>query len=65
MRTVDRYTTDVPKGRQELVRRNADDTVHRFVVIVPTGYDPAKSYPVRVYLHGGVQRPEWDSGGRW
>src|SRR5688500_19025240 len=47
------YAADVPRGRQDLTHRIAGLS-HRFAVIVPQDYDPARAYPVRVQLHGGV-----------
>lgn len=32
--------------------------LHPTTVVVPKGYNPALKYPVRVYLHGGVARPD-------
>ena len=54
---------DVPTGRQVLSRRNRDGVEHGYVLHVPDDYDPATRYPVRVYLHGGVMRPQRDDGG--
>ncbi len=31
---------------------------HATTVVVPKNYNPAVKYPVRVYLHGGVSRPD-------
>jgi len=59
------YSADVPTGRMERTRENADGLVHRYVVIVPDDYDPARRYPVAFYLHGGVSRPDPGPGGRW
>lgn len=52
-------------GVLERERRNRDGVRHRYLVIVPESYDPARRYPVAVYLHGGIVRPAWDRGGRW
>ncbi|MDH3207444.1 MAG: hypothetical protein OEO79_12660 [Gemmatimonadota bacterium] len=59
------YRADVPKGRIELTRANADGLVHRYVLIVPDDYDAARRYPVAFYLHGGVTRPDPGPGGGW
>ena len=59
------YSPDVPTGRQVLSRRNRDGVEHGYVLHVPDDYDPATRYPVRVYLHGGVMRPQRDDGGWW
>lgn len=52
-------------GRLLLERRNRDGTLHPFVVIVPDDYDPTRRYPVRVYLHGGVNRPSREGESDW
>ncbi len=31
---------------------------HATTIVIPKDYDPAVRYPVRVYLHGGVARPD-------
>ena len=59
------YRADVATGRIELERRNQDGTLHRYFIVVPSGYDPGRRYPVRVYLHGGVSRPAQEQGGSW
>jgi poly(3-hydroxybutyrate) depolymerase len=50
------YASDVPRGRQDLTHRIAG-IEHPYTVIIPEGYDPARAYPVRVQLHGGVGGP--------
>jgi predicted esterase len=52
------YSADVKRGMVERSRRNHDGQRHRYFLVVPKGYDPARSYPVCVYLHGAVDRPE-------
>ncbi len=59
------YSPDVAKGRQLLRRKNTDGTEHLYVVHVPEDYDPARRYPIRVYLHGGVMRPKREDGRWW
>jgi predicted esterase len=59
------HAADVPTGRIERTRENRDGLVHRYVVIVPEDYDPARRYPVAFYLHGGVSRPDPGPGGGW
>jgi predicted esterase len=59
------YSKDVPLGQQERVRLSPDGTRFPYVFVVPESYDPAKSYAVEFMLHGGVSRPEWESGGGW
>jgi dienelactone hydrolase len=38
--------------------RRVDNTVFPYTLDVPSTYDPARRYPVRLQLHGGVGRPE-------
>ena len=59
------YHADVPQGRRVLTRRNPEGVEYRTVAWIPSGYDPAERYPVRVYLHGGVSRPRRDEGAWW
>ncbi len=58
------YSAEVRTGRVDLVNR-VDRVRHHYRVLVPESYDPAKRYPVRVYLHGGVSQPAWRKGGGW
>jgi hypothetical protein len=51
------YRADVPRGVQRLVRR-APGTAFPYTIDVPASYDAARSYQVRVHLHGGVGRPD-------
>ena len=59
------YDADVPRGRRVLTRRNPEGVEYRTVAWIPPGYDPARRYPVRVYLHGGVSRPRRGEGAWW
>lgn len=59
------YSSEVRKGQVDQTRRGTDGTPHPYRLLVPPTYDPGRSYEVRVYLHGGVGRPAWGSGGRW
>ena len=59
------YGAEVPRGRQVMSRENADGVEYRYAVHVPDDYDPARRYPVRVYLHGGVSRPRRDDARFW
>jgi poly(3-hydroxybutyrate) depolymerase len=59
------YSVDVPTGRLERTRPIASGLVHRYVLIVPDDYDPARRYPVAFYLHGGVSRGDPGPGGAW
>jgi poly(3-hydroxybutyrate) depolymerase len=59
------HSREVPTGRLDLTRANADGQVHRYVLIVPDDYDPSLRYPVAFYLHGGVSRADPGPGGNW
>ena len=59
------HSRDVPTGRLEHTRTNEKGLVHRYVLIVPDDYDPARPYPVAFYLHGGVSRADPGPGGTW
>ncbi len=59
------YDADAPRGRQVLSRRNPDGVEYRTIAWIPSEYDPAQRYPVRVYLHGGVSRPRRDEAAWW
>ena len=41
-------------GQVWMTNRTSDGVEHRYAVNVPESYDPAKKYPIRVPLHGGV-----------
>ena len=56
------YAADAPRGVQTLVRKT-DTGEFPYTVDVPAAYDPAKTYQVRVQLHGGVMRPDPASRG--
>ncbi|MCP3963910.1 MAG: hypothetical protein GY719_39240 [bacterium] len=58
------YSAEVKTGRVDLVNR-VDRVRHHYRVLVPESYDPARRYPVRFYLHGGVSQPAWRKGGGW
>jgi dienelactone hydrolase len=47
------YLSKVGRGRQQ--GRYGD---HSYLVVIPDNYDPSRSYPVRVQLHGGIGRPQ-------
>ena len=59
------YSSNVETGRLDLTRRNPNGVEHPYTVLVPNSYDPDTAYQVRVFLHGGVARPAWESGGSW
>ena len=65
LRTGRPYNATVPKGRHVSGHRNRDGVEHLYVVHVPAEYDPAKKYPVRMYLHGGVRRARLTDGLWW
>ncbi len=54
------YSSNVVRGRRDLTHRIAvgrgPGVAHPYTVVVPESYDPSRSYPVRVQLHGGVGR---------
>jgi hypothetical protein len=51
------YAADVPRGIVALSRRTSE-AEFRYTLDVPQSYDPARSYQVRVQLHGGIGRPD-------
>lgn len=59
------YSQEVTLGQQESARIDLDGTRYPFVFLIPETYDATRSYPVEFMLHGGVGRPEWESGGQW
>jgi len=65
LRAVPAYRADAPTGRLDRRRSNADGRVHPYTVLVPESYDPARAWPVLVYLHGGIGRPSWKEPGGW
>ena len=48
-----------PAGTDLGSRADSTQVVHPYFFVIPANYDPAKKYPVRFYLHGGVGRPAW------
>jgi len=65
LRAAPAFRTDVSTGRLDRRRSNADGQVHPYTVLVPDGYTPERAWPVLVYLHGGIGRPEWKEPGGW
>lgn len=59
------YSAGVPTGTLDLSNRSARGIKHPYRVSIPKDYDPARRYPVRFYLHGGVQRPARRKGDKW
>jgi hypothetical protein len=55
------YSANVPRGVVAQTRLTGSGRFP-YTIEVPQAYDPARSYQVRVHLHGGVGRPE--PGGR-
>jgi hypothetical protein len=51
------YSRRVPTGIVRSSRREGDVELF-YALNVPADYDPARSYPVRIHLHGGVTVPE-------
>ena len=52
------YSKDVQTGTIRWTNRTPDGREHNYSVIVPDDYDPSRTYPVRVQLHGGVMGRE-------
>src|SRR5262249_3859144 len=51
------YAREVPRGVvQASYRGDADE--YYYTLDIPESYDPARKYPVRIQLHGGVDRIE-------
>ncbi len=60
-----RYIADVPRGKIITKRRFAGHD-HPCMIFIPEQYDPARSWPVRWDLHGGMGQPEWKKlDGSW
>jgi predicted esterase len=53
-----------PAGMTTIRTTASDGLVIENLVEVPEAYDPARRWPVRVQLHGGVSRPPGDSDAR-
>lgn len=52
-----KYATDVPRGVVKQAH-TVNGVEFAYTLDVPTTYDPAKQYQVRIQLHGGVGRPD-------
>ena len=59
------HNAAVKKGRFIKTRSGRELRRHHYTLMVPESYDPARRYPVHVFLHGGVGRPEWRPDGNW
>jgi hypothetical protein len=46
-----------PPGTVTIVTTSSDGTAIENLITIPGGYQPARRWPVRVQLHGGVGRP--------
>jgi hypothetical protein len=58
-----RWDSDAPKGDVVTWKRETPDGVaHTIYAQIPETYDPARAWPVLIWLHGGVSR-EQDEGG--
>ncbi len=59
------YTARVATGRIDLSRVSPAGMERHYTIVVPEGYDHQLRYPVRVFLHGGVEREGKRRGGSW
>ena len=59
------YSARVAKGRLNLEHQTPDGKKHRYVLVVPAGYNPAVPMPLRIYLHGGVETEDRNSARLW
>lgn len=59
------YDAKVSTGRQLGWQVNHDSQRHPYLLVVPSTYDPRRRYPLRIVLHGGVNRPLGAVDGSW
>lgn len=60
------YADDVPRGRLLRERTGVGGLRHPYMILVPQDYDPARRWPVRFDLHGGMGADEWkELDGSW
>jgi len=60
------YSADVPRGRLLRERAGIDGLRHPYMILAPEDYDPARTWPVRLDLHGGMGADEWEElDGSW
>lgn len=59
------FAPEAPTGRLLRGRVDAEGVEHPYLLLVPEAYDPSRSWPVHVFLHGGVARPRRDLDGGW
>lgn len=53
------YRSDVPIGTLRRERVDGQGIRHPYLVVVPPEYRPDRAWPVRVYLHGTIDREAW------
>ncbi|MEO8361153.1 MAG: PDZ domain-containing protein [Vicinamibacteria bacterium] len=56
------YKTSAETGEIQWPTLAGGGSAHATTVVVPTNYNPMVKYPVRVFLHGGVARPDAPEG---
>jgi len=59
------YSGDAPRGRLDLINRMPDGLEYHYTVVIPSNYDSGRKYPVRMFLHGGVDREDRSRGTQW
>lgn len=60
------YSDDAPRGRLLRERSGVGGRRHPYMILVPEDYTPAKRWPVRFDLHGGMGAGEWKAlDGAW
>ena len=66
LREERRYDEEVPRGRILRKRVASNGVVHPYLILVPSDYTPARKWPVRLELHGGMGAEAWDpDAGDW
>jgi predicted esterase len=58
------YSDQVKTGKQ-VESMTVEGRTHLYAYFVPQSYDPARSYPVQLSLHGGAHRPPPGRTERW
>lgn len=59
------YASHVDTGEIRWPTLPGGGMAHATTVVVPKDYNPARRYPVRLFLHGGVARPDPEEGDEW
>ncbi len=60
------YSAEAERGRLLRERTGTNGLRHPYMILVPEDYTPAKSWPVRLDLHGGMGAKEWKAlDGAW